>query len=70
MKLTWRGAVEAWVSRFGAAVGEGAVATKPITPRLAESLRLLAVSQLQAQAARSAALDTGALGVRRTRKVK
>jgi hypothetical protein len=39
------------------------MSTKPITPRLAESLRLLAVSQLQAQAARSAALDTGALGV-------
>jgi hypothetical protein len=36
---------------------------KAITPRLAESLRLLAVSQLQTQAARSAALDSGALGV-------
>jgi len=36
---------------------EGAVATKPITPRFAESLRLLAASQLQTQAARSVALD-------------
>jgi hypothetical protein len=41
------------------------VASTPITPRLAESLnrRLLAASQLQIQAARSVALDTGALGV-------
>jgi hypothetical protein len=39
------------------------MSTKPITPRLAESLRLLAASQLQTQAARSAALDGGALGV-------
>ncbi len=41
------------------------MATKPITPRLAESLnrRLLAASQLQIQAARSVALDTSALGV-------
>lgn len=39
------------------------MATKPIAPRLAESLLLLATSQLQAQAARSAALDAGALGV-------
>jgi len=31
--------------------------TKGITPRLAESLRLLAASQLQIQAARSVALD-------------
>ena len=39
--------------------------TKAITPRLAESLnrRLLAASQLQTQAARSVALDAGALGV-------
>jgi hypothetical protein len=44
---------------------EGAVATKPITPRLADRLnrRLLAASQLQIQAARSVALDAGALGV-------
>jgi hypothetical protein len=34
-----------------------------ITPRLAESLYLLAVGQLQMQTARSAALDGGALGV-------
>jgi hypothetical protein len=39
------------------------VATKPITPRLAESLRSLAVSQLQTQAARSASVDASALGV-------
>jgi hypothetical protein len=39
------------------------VATKPITPRLADRLCSLAESQLQAQAARSAALDGGALGV-------
>jgi len=45
------------LSRFGAPVGGGAVATKPITPRFAESLRLLAASQLQTQAARSVALD-------------
>lgn len=39
--------------------------TRPITPRLAESLnrRLLAASQLQIQAARSVALDASALGV-------
>jgi hypothetical protein len=37
--------------------------TKAITPRLADNLRLLAASQLQTQAARSAALDGGALGV-------
>jgi hypothetical protein len=33
------------------------------TPRLADNLRLLAASQLQIQAARSVALDGGALGV-------
>jgi hypothetical protein len=37
--------------------------TKAITPRLADRLCSLAESQLQAQAARSAALDGGALGV-------
>jgi len=37
--------------------------TKPIKPGLANGLRLLAVSQLQIQAARSVALDTSALGV-------
>jgi hypothetical protein len=37
--------------------------TKGITPRLAEWMRLLSVSQLQTQAARSVALDAGALGV-------
>lgn len=35
----------------------------PIKPKLADWLRLLAVSQLQTQAARSVALDAGALGV-------
>ena len=54
---------EAWVSRFGAAVGEGAVATKPIKPGLADWERLLTVNRLQTQAARSVALDGGALGV-------
>jgi hypothetical protein len=39
------------------------MSTKAITPRLAESLRSLAVSQLQMQAARSASVDAGALGV-------
>lgn len=39
------------------------MSTKPITPRLADNLRLLAASQLQIQAARSVALDGGALGV-------
>ena len=37
--------------------------TKPIKPRLADRLCSLAESQLQIQAARSAALDGGALGV-------
>ena len=37
--------------------------TRPITPRPAEGLRLLAASQLQIQAARSVALDGGALGI-------
>ena len=39
------------------------MATKPITPKFAESLRSLAASQLQTQAARSASVDAGALGV-------
>ena len=39
------------------------MSTKAITPRLAESLRLLAVSQLQTQVSRSVALDASALGV-------
>jgi len=39
------------------------VSTKPIRPGLADNLRLLAASQLQIQAARSVALDGGALGV-------
>jgi hypothetical protein len=39
------------------------MSTKPITPGLAGSLRSLAVSQLQMQTVRSAALDGGALGV-------
>jgi hypothetical protein len=39
------------------------MSTKPITPRLANGLRLLAASQLQIQAARSVALDNSALGV-------
>jgi hypothetical protein len=37
--------------------------TKAITPRLADRLCSLAESQLQTQAARSVALDAGALGV-------
>jgi hypothetical protein len=37
--------------------------TKAVTPRFAERLCSLAESQLQAQAARSASLDAGALGV-------
>lgn len=37
--------------------------TKAITPRFAESLRLLAASQLQTQVSRSGTLDAGALGV-------
>jgi hypothetical protein len=37
--------------------------TKPITPRLADNLRLLVASQLQIQAAQSVALDASALGV-------
>ncbi len=37
--------------------------TKPITPRLADNLRLLVASQLQIQAAQSVALETSALGV-------
>ncbi len=41
----------------------GAMSTQGITPRLANSLRSLAECQLQTQAARSAALDTSALGV-------
>jgi hypothetical protein len=39
------------------------MSTQPITPRFAESLRLLAASQLQAQVSRSGTLDAGALGV-------
>ncbi|HVA20261.1 MAG TPA: hypothetical protein VMU55_08805 [Solirubrobacteraceae bacterium] len=39
------------------------MSTKAITPRFADNLRLLAASQLQTQAARSVALDGGALGV-------
>ena len=39
------------------------MSTKAIKPTLAESLRSLAVSQLQMQTVRSAALDGGALGV-------
>lgn len=39
------------------------ISTKPITPRFADRLCSLAVSQLQTQAARSVALDAGALGV-------
>jgi hypothetical protein len=39
------------------------MSTKAITPRLADRFCLLAVSQLQTQAACSAALDGGALGV-------
>jgi hypothetical protein len=39
------------------------VSTQGITPRLADSLRSLAESQLQTQAARSASVDAGALGV-------
>jgi hypothetical protein len=39
------------------------MSTKPITPRLADNLRLLAASQLHTQAARSAALDGGAHAV-------
>ncbi len=39
------------------------MSTNPIDPRLADRLCSLAESQLQAQAARSAALDGSALGV-------
>ena len=39
------------------------MSTKSIAPRLADRFCLLAVSQLQMQTARSAALDGGALGV-------
>ena len=39
------------------------MSTKPITPRLADNLRLLVASQLQTQAAQSVALDASALGV-------
>jgi hypothetical protein len=39
------------------------MSTKAITPRLADRFCLLAVSQLQIQAARSASVDAGALGV-------
>jgi hypothetical protein len=39
------------------------MSTQEITPRLANSLRSLAESQLQIQAARSASVDAGALGV-------
>lgn len=39
------------------------MSTKPITPRLADNLRLLVASQLQIQAAQSVALDASALGV-------
>jgi hypothetical protein len=37
--------------------------TKPLTPRLADRLCFLAVSQLQTQISRSGTLDTSALGV-------
>lgn len=39
------------------------MSTKPITPRLAESLRSLAEGQLQTQVSRSGTLDVSALGV-------
>jgi hypothetical protein len=39
------------------------MSTNAITPRFAESLRLLAASQLQTQVSRSGTLDAGALGV-------
>jgi hypothetical protein len=39
------------------------MSTKAITPRLADRLCLLAVSQLQTQVSRSGTLDAGALGV-------
>jgi hypothetical protein len=39
------------------------MSTQGITPRLADSLRSLAESQLQTQVSRSGALDAGALGV-------
>ncbi len=39
------------------------MSTKPITPRLADRLCSLAESQLQTQAARSASVNAGALGV-------
>jgi hypothetical protein len=39
------------------------MSTKAITPRFAESLRLLAAGQLQTQVSRSGTLDAGALGV-------
>jgi hypothetical protein len=39
------------------------MSTKAITPRFAESLRLLAASQPQTQVSRSGTLDAGALGV-------
>ncbi len=39
------------------------MSTNPIDPRLADSLRSVAVGQLQTHASRSAALDAGALGV-------
>jgi hypothetical protein len=39
------------------------MSTKAITPRLADRLCSLAQSQLQTQAARSASVDAGALGV-------
>ena len=39
------------------------MSAKAITPRFAESLRLLAASQLQTQVSRSGTLDAGALGV-------
>jgi hypothetical protein len=39
------------------------MSTKPITPRLADNLRLLVASQLQIRASQSVALDASALGV-------
>jgi hypothetical protein len=42
---------------------EVGMSTKPITPRLIDRLCSLAEGQLQIQAARSVALDAGALGV-------
>ena len=50
-------------SRPKARVAFSSVTTKAINPGLTDWLRLLAVSQLQTQAARSVALDASALGV-------